>query len=229
MRFSRFKQQMEGLPTQPRRARPVAPRPKKSKPNKPSTQTTPYQSTEEAGDAKVKGEVKPEPEMSGMELLIKAEAQEAGEAMEGVERHVKAEPQIKAELATDQVSFIKPESTVKAEPKDEEDAGLSLEKMDASPEATSMNHQSPVFNTPTSTVPAPIAATSRAPSFTPAPSTWAKFDAGIPVNPVSPAPIIREEPPQMLPSRVSPGLDAAKPEPFANLEPVVKIEPRSEM
>ena len=83
MRFSRFKQQMEGIPTTPRKPRPSAPRRKKPKP-----------------EDMPKPAVQPKPER---QTLIKAENREDGEQMDGVEMTVKPEPKVKNE-PTEEIS-----------------------------------------------------------------------------------------------------------------------------
>ena len=85
MRYSRFKQQMEGVPSAPRKVRAAVPRQKKAKPDK-SAQKDKTQAEEHQG------------------TVFKAEKEEDMDAMSGVEptvkeeHFVKAEPVIKAEL-----------------------------------------------------------------------------------------------------------------------------------
>lgn len=67
MRFSRFKQQMEGIPPAPRKPRSAVPRNKKPKPQKPAKREP--RSSDDAAAA-----VKAEPEpMSGIEPTVKQE------------------------------------------------------------------------------------------------------------------------------------------------------------
>ena len=92
MRFSRFKQQMEGQPAVSRKSKPAAPRRKKSKPDK-----TP------AADQRPNGEQQ-QVTFKG-EPAIKAENNGESEAMQGIElapkleTGVKGEPLVKAEPA----------------------------------------------------------------------------------------------------------------------------------
>ena len=85
MRYSRFKQQMEGLPPASRKARATVPRQKKAKPDK-SDKKDKKQTEEHQG------------------TIFKAEKEEDMDAMPGVEptvkeeQFVKPEPVIKAEL-----------------------------------------------------------------------------------------------------------------------------------
>lgn len=97
MRFSRFKQQMEGVPVSPRKPRATAPRQKRAKPDKPD------KSASAEKEAKQEPQLDPQPS-------VKAESGDALEPMEGVEPTVKVETIIKSEPG------IIPEPVVKAEP-----------------------------------------------------------------------------------------------------------------
>ncbi|KAL2050883.1 hypothetical protein ABVK25_008781 [Lepraria finkii] len=112
MRFSRFKQQMEGTASQPRKPRPTAPRPKKTKPDKPpssetaNTNANGQQESGIKGESMVKGEpgVKAENIIKG-EPIVKAEPRLEDEIMQDVELEAKPEPIIKEETKEDEVSW----------------------------------------------------------------------------------------------------------------------------
>ena len=91
MRYSRFKQQMEGVPPASRKARIAVPRQKKAKPDKSD-----------------KKDQKPTQEHQG--TVFKAEKEEDTDAMPGVESTVKEEEH-----------FVKPEPFIKAELGGDED------------------------------------------------------------------------------------------------------------
>lgn len=98
MRYSRFKQQMEGVAPAPRRARAAVPRQKKAKPEKSD-----------------KKEKKPAEEHQG--TIFKVEKEEDMDAMPGVEPtvkeeyHVKPEPVIKAELGGEEDGTWSPDGS----------------------------------------------------------------------------------------------------------------------
>lgn len=95
MRYSRFKQQIEGVPSAPRKARLAVPRQKRAKPdNKPPTEVEKPELDEQA--------------LSKEEPGIKAEREEIGEPMQVVEETIKPE------------LIVKDEPLIKAEPEGEE-------------------------------------------------------------------------------------------------------------
>ena len=110
MRFSRFKQQMEGTASQPRKPKPAASRPKKTKPEKPpsSTKAPINPQVDEQREADIEGEpiVKGEPELQRQdgaqgELFVKAEPGLDDTVMQDVEVEAKLEPTIKEEITED--------------------------------------------------------------------------------------------------------------------------------
>ncbi len=100
MRYSRFKQQMEGVPPATRKARNANPRQKKAKPDK-SDKKDKKQAEEHQG------------------TVFKAEKEEDIDAMPGVEPTVKEEYSVKEE------HFVKPEPMIKEELGGEEDGTWS--------------------------------------------------------------------------------------------------------
>ncbi|KAF6232264.1 hypothetical protein HO173_009647 [Letharia columbiana] len=101
MRYSRFKQQMEGVAPAPRKARAAVPRQRTSKPDKSDknkTQTEEHQGT-----------------------VFKADKEENMDAMSGVEQTVKAEhfvkpePEIKAELGGEEDGTWSPDGSADAD------------------------------------------------------------------------------------------------------------------
>ena len=117
MRYSRFKQQMEGVPSTPRKARAAVPRQKKAKSAKPDKkdkkQTEEHQGT-----------------------IFKVEKEEPVDAMLGVEPVVKEEPFIKPELAIKMELGGEEDGTWS--PDESADAGV-LEQMSLEPAAL-MDH-----------------------------------------------------------------------------------------
>lgn len=98
MRYSRFKAQMEGTPTQTRKPRATGPRQRKPKPDKPPTPET--------------------TQMEAPQILPEAEPAVKGEAgaKDGV--MVKAEPGVEDEAMEGTEPSSKPESKIKEEPRD---------------------------------------------------------------------------------------------------------------
>lgn len=91
MRFSRFKQQMEGIPPAPRKPRSAVPRNKKPKPQK-----APKSEPKSSDDTPAAVKEEPIP-------------------MDGIEPTIKPEPVIKEEPYLEQVgSFLEPESSAEA-------------------------------------------------------------------------------------------------------------------
>ncbi len=95
MRFSRFKQQMEGQPCTPRKPRPAVPRQKKTK-------------TKGCPTAEKISHEEQNPKIEG-EAGIKAESGGDMEPMQGIEQTIKPEP------------VAKQEPTVKSEPREQEE------------------------------------------------------------------------------------------------------------
>ena len=105
MRFSRFKQQMEGTTSQPRKTKPAAPRPRKAKPDKPpSSENT---SQQQQPIAKEEAGVKGEPGIKGEEGVKSGPL-------------VKAEPELEDVTMQDHEITVKPEPLIKEETKEEE-------------------------------------------------------------------------------------------------------------
>ena len=102
MRYSRFKQQMEGVPPAARRARTATPRQKKAKPDKSDKKDKKYKKQTEEHQAPIFKVEKEEDvdEMPGVEPTVKEEYL------------VKPEPVIKTELGGEEDGLWSPDGTV---------------------------------------------------------------------------------------------------------------------
>ena len=123
MRFSRFKQQMEGIPTTPRKPRPSAPRRKKAKP--------------ESAPKKIA-----QPKLE-QQSLIKVENRENGDEMNGVEVGIKPEPRVKTESTEEDTGI---ESAGSPSMELEDMSGLSMDPRSLPEEAQLDTSQSEAVN-----------------------------------------------------------------------------------